>query len=156
MENQTEQATEIVGRLGGALAGQKEKAELVEREFLNYPQVECPVVHHFMPGIYIREAHFQAGTMAVGHCHKHEHTNILLKGRIIVINGDGTRMEIAAPAVFAGTTGKKMAYIVEDTVWQNLHPTTETDLAKIEEQFIEKSEGWLEHQAALALGKIGG
>ena len=31
------------------------KIEKVESHLLDLPQVECPVVHHFGPGIYIRE-----------------------------------------------------------------------------------------------------
>ena len=31
--------------------------EELEREMLEFPQVDCPVFHHFGPGVCIRERH---------------------------------------------------------------------------------------------------
>lgn len=118
-----------------------------EKELLKHEQVNCPVFHRFGPGVYMRETHFPKGTLAIGHSHKHEHTNIILKGRLVIIHPDGTTTECVAPTVFKGYPGRKAAYFFEDTVWMNIHPTEETDIEKLEEIFIEKSDAYLESEA---------
>ncbi|PZX29473.1 hypothetical protein C7416_104478 [Cupriavidus phytorum] len=127
------------------------KVDLLEREFLKLPQVDCPVVHRFGPGIYIREVTVPAGAYAIGHAQRFEHLNVFLKGRVIVINEDGSRSELVAPMTFVGKPGRKVGYVVEDMVWQNVYATTETDVAKLEAMFLDKSDGWKAHAAANAV-----
>ena len=117
----------------------------VEAAMLDAEQVDCPVQHHFGPGIYIREAFLPAGTYVMGHAHKSEHLNVMLKGKMAVIV-DGEAKVIEGPCIFTGQAGRKFAYIIEDTVFQNIYATTETDLDVIEDMFIDKSEAWLDAQ----------
>ena len=123
----------------------------LERCMLDMPQAECPVVHHFGPGLYIREMAAPAGALLVGHAHKHEHMNVLLKGKVIILNEIGVPEELVAPAVFVAKPGRKVAYVTEDMVWQNIYATEETDLDKLEDMFIDKSEAWLEHHNSKAI-----
>lgn len=110
-----------------------------EAQMLKLPQVEMPVEHFFAPGVYTRQCSFPAGTLAVGKLHKTEHTNVVLKGKFKLITEHGIK-EVVGPCVFISKPGtKKMAYFAEDTVWLNIHPTTETDVAKIEAAVIAKS-----------------
>ena len=44
----------------------------LEKKMLSQEQVECPVFHHFGPGVYMREAMFPAGSIGIGHKHKHD------------------------------------------------------------------------------------
>jgi hypothetical protein len=37
------------------------KVEDVERKMLLLPQADCPLHHHFGPGLYVREVHIPAG-----------------------------------------------------------------------------------------------
>lgn len=113
-----------------------------ERALLAHEQVECPVIHHFGPGIYIRELSMKAGTMAIGHHQKQEHVNVLLKGRVLMLMDDGSTREVAAPLMYVGKPGRKIGYVLEDMVWQNIYATTETDIQKIESMFLEKSEAF--------------
>jgi hypothetical protein len=134
------------GLMGLAAIGQMPIDE-AEKVMLAQEQVECPVFNHFGPGVYMRETHFPKGTIAIGHAHKFAHTNVILKGRLAVIHPDGTATEYKAPAIFPGTPGRKAAYFFEDTAWMNIHATEETDMEKLEEIFIEKSEAYLNAQA---------
>lgn len=121
-----------------------EKIEQAEKAMLQLPQAECPVVHRFGPGIYIREVIIPAGTFAIGHYQKQEHTNILLKGRVTMLNDDGSIVERVAPFIYVGKPGRKIGYIHENMVWQNIYATTETDVEKLEAMLLIKSESWMD------------
>jgi hypothetical protein len=114
-------------------------ALMLEKTLGKKVQVECPVVHRFGPGIYIREVSFLAGTLAVGHHHNQAHVNMFLKGRARFLNADGTYEDLQAPHFFVGPPGRKVAYFYTDSVWQNIFATDETDIEKLEEMFLTKS-----------------
>lgn len=119
-----------------------------ERSMLDMPQAECPVIHHFGPGLYIRELHMQAGILAVGHYQRFEHLNVFLKGRVLMLKDDGTTEELAAPMMFVGKPGRKAGYVLEDIVWQNIYATTETNIEKLEAMFLDKTEAFSQSQRA--------
>lgn len=109
------------------------------KRMLAYPQAECPVIHRFGPGIYIRELSMPSGTFAIGHHQKFEHMNVMLKGRVTMLNDDGTTTELVAPMVYVGKPGRKIGYVLEDVVWQNIYATTETNVEILEEMFLDKT-----------------
>ncbi len=119
----------------------------LERKILALEQAEMPVIHRFSPGLYIREISMPAGTVAIGHRQKTEHLNVLLKGRVRMVNANGQIDELVAPMFFVAPPGQKLGYIVEDMVWQNIYATTETDIETLEAMFIEKDEVWQEDVA---------
>lgn len=121
----------------------------LEQRMLALPQAPCDVVHSFAPGLYIREVRIPAGTLAIGHFQKTEHLNVMIAGRVTMIEADGSHVERRAPLTFIGKPGRKVGYIHEDMVWLNVYATTETDIATLEAQFLDKSEGWKEAQALL-------
>lgn len=97
---------------------------------------ECPVTHHFAPGLYAREMLIPAGTVIVGKTHRFAHLNTVSRGRIVVASEHGTR-EVLAPSTFLSQPGiKRVGLAIEDTVWTTFHPTQETDLAAIEAEVI--------------------
>lgn len=118
----------------------------VEAKLLELPQVDCPVLHHFGPGVYIREVRMPAGSLILGHRHRNAHTNILVQGRLKFLNEGGEVVELVAPAVLTSNPGRKLAYIIEDTVWQNVYATEEKDVEKLEAVLLDKSDAWLEHE----------
>lgn len=124
-----------------------ENLEQLEHDMLQHEQVDCPVIHRFGPGIYIREVYLPAGILAIGHRQKTEHLNIMLKGKVLMAVGDGSLKEIEAPLIFTGQPGRKVGYIVEDTVWQNVYATEETDIETLENTYLDKSITWQEHEA---------
>lgn len=128
-----------------ALAAGK-SVEQVEAAMLALPQADAPVVHRFGPGIYIREVTIPAGVLAIGHAQRSEHMNVMLKGRVTMLNDNGTTTELVAPMVFVGKPGRKIGYVQEEMVWQNIYATTETDIEKLEATYLEKSDTWMQDQ----------
>lgn len=109
------------------------------KQGMQHIQVECPLVHHFSPGIYCREIFMPAGTFVVGHKHKTQHLNIILTGSAAVLM-DGKVHYIKAPAVLESKPGvQKVLLIEEDMRWITVH-TNESDsrdIVSIEESLIE-------------------
>lgn len=116
---------------------------------LGHPQVECPVIHHTGPGVYVREVFMPADTLAIGHAQRFEQYNIFLKGRVTIIRDDGSMQELVAPMCFTGAPGRKVGYVHEDVVWLNVYATTETDVEKLEAMFLDKSTPWCLHHEQL-------
>lgn len=121
--------------------------DTAERELLSHPQVDCPVVHHFGPGICIREVFMPAGTIAIGHHQKFDQLNIMIRGRVLIAKDDGTTQVLTAPMIFTGKAGRKIGYVMEDMVWQNVYSTDLKDASAVEDFFIEKSEHWCDDHA---------
>jgi hypothetical protein len=120
--------------------------EAIEAAMLDEPQIDIPVQHHFGPGIYIRSGFMPAGTYAIGHAHKKPHMNMLIKGKMAIYS-DGAARVIEAPYLFTAEGGRKMVYVIEDAVFQNIYATEETDLDVIEAEFVDRSQTWQDAQA---------
>ena len=119
-----------------------EHVQSLENIVVCVPQAEGAVIHRFAPGLYIREVRAPGGILAIGHYQKTEHLNVFLKGKVTVINDDGSTTDLSAPMMFIGKPGRKCGYIHEEMIWQNIYPTTETDVEKIEESILSKSAEW--------------
>jgi len=129
------------------LMGDIQKLDQLEAAMLQMPQADCPVIHHFGPGIYMREVTLKAGTLAIGHAQKHEHLNVMLTGAVSMIDNGQVKV-VKAPLIYVGKPGRKVGYVLEDTVWLNIYATDETDIEKLEEMFLDKSETFQLHQEA--------
>lgn len=114
----------------------------IEKELLNFEQQSCPVTHRFGTNLYIRELFMPAGTFAIGHEQRFDHFNVMLKGKVIVLNSDGTTTELVAPLSFQGKAGRKIGYVVEDMIWQNIYSTNETDIGILEDTYLNKSDNF--------------
>jgi hypothetical protein len=101
------------------------------------PQVQCEEKHHFGPNIYIKEVTMPAGSVIIGKSHKIEHVCNMMSGRMIIVQEDGSKVELVAPMTFVGKPGRKVAYIIETVVFQNIYATDETDINKLENMFVE-------------------
>lgn len=100
------------------------------------PDGEAPVIHHFAPGVYMRQMDAKAGTLVVSKMHRTEHMNILLKGSLTVVTENGIEF-LQAPLTLKSAPGtKRIGYFHEDSSWITVHPTTATDLEEIERQVI--------------------
>jgi hypothetical protein len=99
-------------------------------------QVECPLLHDFAPGIYLRRILMPKGAYIIGKTHKTKHFNIILSGEANVMI-DGVIQNIKAPCVFTSNPGiKKALFIIKEMIWATVHPTDETDIEKLEELFV--------------------
>lgn len=132
----------LITRHGSAI---RKNIQAVEAKMLDMPQVECNVFHRFGPGIYIREVTIPAGTFSIGHHQKKAHMNVLVKGRVTMLNEDGSTTMLTSPHVFVSQPGRKIGYIHEDMVWQNIYATEETNIDALEAEYIDKSAVWLEN-----------
>jgi hypothetical protein len=95
--------------------------------------------HHFSEGVYAREIKVPADNIIVGKIHKHTNLNILSQGEILIASIDGVQ-KFTAPATIVSSPGvKRVGYALTDCVWTTIHGTHETDLEKIEDEFIAKS-----------------
>lgn len=127
------------------------EAERQMREFGK--PVDIPVKHHFSDGIYAREITIPADTMLTGKIHKKENLNFLLRGEIsVLVDGKMVRMVGPAGPIVSPPGTKRIAYTHTEVVWVTVHGTHETDLAKIEAEFIAQDEAeWLAYAAAKKL-----
>ncbi len=117
----------------------------VEKALLELDQVDCPVLHHFGPGVYIREVILLQGSLAIGHHQKQEHLNIMLSGKVAIIEDDAVKV-LTAPMIFTGKPGRKIGYIIETCAWLNVYSTDETNIDKLESMYLDKSEAWASHE----------
>ena len=122
--------------------------EGITKEFLEHPQVECPVTHNFAPDIYVREIFMPAGTVVIGHKHLTEHFNVILKGKCRVMIGDVVE-ELTAPCTFvSGAGSQKIVNVLEDCIWQTVHsnPDNATDIETLESRYVIKGVAITESQ----------
>lgn len=115
----------------------REKVEILEQELNQLPQVDCPISHHFAPGMYARRMSIKAGVVVTGAVHKTEHLIVIAKGRLRIVTDDGTA-EVSAGDIITCKPGMKNAVVaLEDSAWVNFFPTTETDTDKLVEILTE-------------------
>jgi hypothetical protein len=107
------------------------------------PQIECPEKHYFGPNIYVKEVTLPAGSVIVGKYHRHEHLCNMVSGHMIVVDSEGNRTELVAPMTFMAKSGRKIAYIIETVVFQNIYSTSETDIQKLEDMIVDNSKDML-------------
>lgn len=102
------------------------------------PQVDVPVQHEFMEGVYMRTVKMPAGTFVIGKIHKQEHVAIISQGSASVLTEHGI-LEIKAPFIFKSPPGSRRALrIHEDMVWTTVHRCDHKDLEQVEDQLIAK------------------
>jgi len=119
------------------LSTQRTKLEAMLPELRALPQLDCKEKHYFGPGLYVREVTMPAGAVIVGKPHKTEHLCVMLQGHMRVKSEDGEVVELKAPTTFVAKPGRKVAYILETVVFQNIFATEETDIEKLEHMFID-------------------
>lgn len=122
--------------------------EGITKEFMEHPQVECPVTHNFAPDIYIREIFMPADTVVIGHKHLTEHFNVILKGKCRVMIGDVVE-ELTAPCTFiSGAGSQKIVNVLEDCIWQTVHsnPDNENNIETLESRYVIKGVAITESQ----------
>lgn len=90
-------------------------------------QIELPVTHRFINGIYAREIFIPQGVLVAGRIHKTEHISVISQGCVEVITdnvltGEVIRDTYEAPCTFISPIGtKRMVQAVTDTVWTTFH-----------------------------------
>lgn len=104
------------------------------------PLIEGEVKHHYSHGVYGRELHIPAGSVIVGHIHKYENMNVLLEGEMTVMTEDGPKLVGPGFLIVSPPGTKRAAFAHTDCRWLTIHGTHETEVEKIEQQFIVHTE----------------
>ena len=114
------------------LAGKvNEKIEELETELLTLEQVEMPVEHRFINGMYAREITIPKGTILTGAVWKSDYVDIMLSGDIAVATPDGVK-RFKGVNIMDGKAGRKRAgFAYEDTRWISVHKTDLTSSENI-------------------------
>ena len=110
---------------------------------------DCTLKHYYSPindeygcASYAREMFIPKGTLIIGKIHRHQHINIISKGKVKVFTEFGNKY-LEGPCTFISEAGLKRAvYAEEDTLWTTIHLTKfvgEKNLDKMEEEVIAPS-----------------
>ena len=114
---------------------------------------EFPVEHVFTPGLYSRIITMPAGSWLTTRIHKTEHPFVVARGRCTVYVDGKETVVLEAPHMGITMPGtRRLIEIHEETVWITFHPTTETDLMKIDEELLVQYENPLLESAKAAEG----
>ena len=136
--------TAVIGALkvllqAGSTEARREAISALEDQMAKFPQVEQPLSHHFIPGLYQREIFNPKGCLIVTKRHKEANFSHILRGRLLVITDEGQR-ELVAPASFPTYPGtKRVLYSLEDTIFTTTHPNPSNceDIDQLENRFAE-------------------
>lgn len=105
-------------------------------ELKRLPQIDLPVQHDFLEGVYMRTVFMAKDSVVIGKIHKQEHVAIISKGSATVLTEHGV-VEIRAPFIFKSPPGARRALrIHEDMVWTTVHRSDHRDIESLEEQLI--------------------
>lgn len=117
-------------------ADMRARVERLEDILVRYPQVECPVKHHFAPGMYAREMFVPAATNATGAVHKTEHLTIVA-GHCFLTTDEGPQEFIGYHSFVSKPGAKRAIFALRDTIVTTIHATNETDPEKLCELLTE-------------------
>jgi hypothetical protein len=152
LDDVVEAINSVATKEGFNLRNTDSKLELAEA-LMKGEQTSNSIIHRFGGGLYIREAHYPKNTLIVGQEHVSEHMNVLLKGSINVIDGDGSTQTLVAPHMFVAKAGSKVGFTLEDVVWQNIYVTNSTDVEYLESTLFKSPDILKQHQKQKLLEK---
>jgi hypothetical protein len=120
--------------------------KMIEDGVIESTLEDCTVKHYFSPKdekygccTYAREMFIPKGTLIIGKIHRHQHLNIISKGKVVVYTEFGEK-HLEGPVTFVSEIGlKRSVFAIEDTLWTTIHLTEfvgEENLGKIEEEVI--------------------
>lgn len=128
---------------------------IAEGQTVVQEKTECPVTHHFEPGMYIREMHIPAETWFIGRPHLLGHRCTLEAGRVKLITEKGS-VELKAGDEMTTTPGYMMAlYALTDVLGRTYHPnpTESRDIKALEADIFQSLESIIEDVVQLKLLK---
>lgn len=122
----------------------------IEQEILKMPQVELPIKHYQIDGVYARSMFIPAGTILTGKIHNFESIAILAKGRIRITNGTESYI-ISEGHIMVDKPGvKRLGYAETDVIFITVHRTDNIEIEAIEKELV--SATFEEYQQQLLLG----
>ncbi|MFA5135690.1 MAG: hypothetical protein WC505_07965 [Patescibacteria group bacterium] len=115
------------------------KVQSIEDVIKMAEQVDLPLGHFSIPGVYVRAMMIPKDTVLTGKVHNHECVSIVAKGSITVTDGN-TPKRLEAGWIGITPPGLKRAgFAHEDTVFITAHRCDETEIEKIEHFLVSES-----------------
>ncbi len=112
--------------------------DILTEAMLRQEQVDIPVKHLLMPGMYSREIFMPAGSLLVGYAHPNDFMEVMITGKVLMFSDD-SETEITAPFSRIAKAGKrKCGYVVEDTIWITYHPVKATTIEEAEDETLDR------------------
>lgn len=109
--------------------------------------IDIPLEHHFCEGVYARKMTMPADSYVGGKIHLHSQINILSKGHVTAITDKGRVEMFAGDHIVCPEGSKRAFYAHEESVWTVILRCDETDVEKIEQEFVvETEQQYLESQ----------
>jgi hypothetical protein len=106
------------------IACQNDYMNQVEMAMRSKPQVDCPLVHRCVPGMYAREIFHPKDVLTTTKVWKKEHLFIISRGACLVSHGDAQWFLREAPYTGVTVPGtRRMIYASADMVLTTLHPS---------------------------------
>lgn len=127
------------------------KVNRLQAAMTSLPQIEIPLEHYFCEGVYARKMTMPADSTVVGKIHTHSQINILSKGHVTAITDKGRVEMFAGDHIVCPEGSKRAFYAHEESVWTVILRCDETDVEKIEKEFVvETEQQYLEFQRRLS------
>jgi hypothetical protein len=134
----------------------RQRLERLTQAMMGLAEVFEPALSHYRaPGLYGRRIYVPAGTCVATRVHKQAHFTVALAGRCLVVDQDGNRAEIEAPAVFVTEPGTQRACLaLTDVQWLTVHACEPTaDASEMTEILTFKTFADYERWALLPAGE---
>lgn len=115
-----------------------ERIDQFEALVRNCPLVDCPLVHKFADGMYIREIFMKKDIYVTSLVHDTTHPFFIMKGKVSVISENDGEQILEAPYIGITTPNtRRILYIHKDTVWITCHATSIKPKDDTEESILE-------------------
>lgn len=113
----------------------RERLEKLTTAMMSLPETYEPALSHYRAdGLYGRRIYVPAGMCVATRVHLKEHLTIALKGKCLVVDQDGTKGEVNAPAVFVTQPGTQRACLaITDVEWLTVHAAEIDDVNRAED-----------------------
>jgi quercetin dioxygenase-like cupin family protein len=125
--------TDLIGQLFGEPeadeADPRERLERLTGALQALAETYEPALMHYKAeGLYGRRIYVPAGFCVPTRVHKQEHFTVALTGECWVVDEQGSRFKVVAPAVFVSPPGTQRACLaVTDVQWLTVHAVAAVD-----------------------------
>lgn len=129
----------------------RSKVNRLEETMLALHQIEIPLQHFFCEGVYARKMTMPKDAVVTGKIHLHSQINILSKGHVTAVTDKGVVEMFAGDHIVCPEGSKRAFYAHEESVWTVILRCDETDIEKIEQEFVvDNDQQYLEFQKRIA------
>lgn len=98
------------------------KINQLEEILLQSGEYDVPLFEEINGGLYLRKIILEKGTVLTGRIHKFEHYGFIMQGAMMITTANTPTVMIKAGDIIKGSPGdKRVALVLEDTVWATVH-----------------------------------